>query len=51
VGSAWQRINSAIRRALDDVTLQQLAGLDSAASRASALSLDIRNTLDFHRVK
>jgi FeS assembly SUF system regulator len=50
VGSAWQRINAAIRRALDDVTLQQLAGLDSAASRASTLSLDIRN-LEFHRVK
>ena len=51
VGSAWQRINAAIRRALDDVTLHQLAGLDSASTRASALSLDIRNTLEFHRVK
>src|SRR6202021_622887 len=28
----WQRGNDAIRRALDDVTLQQLAGLDSASS-------------------
>src|SRR5580704_17373033 len=51
VGGAWQRINAAIRRALEDVTLQQLAGLDSSASRTSALSLDIRNTLEFHRVK
>ena len=31
VGGAWQRVNAAIRRALEDVTLQQLAGLDSTA--------------------
>jgi FeS assembly SUF system regulator len=29
VGGAWQRINAAIRRALEDVTLHQLAGLDA----------------------
>jgi FeS assembly SUF system regulator len=29
VGGVWQRVNAAIRRALDDVTLHQLAGLDS----------------------
>ena len=29
VGGVWQRVNSAIRRALEDVTLYQLAGLDS----------------------
>src|ERR1700760_5054515 len=51
VGTSWQRINAAIRRALDDVTLQQLAGLDSAAAGASGLSLDIRPTVEFHRVK
>src|SRR6202050_366229 len=51
VGAAWQRVNAAIRRALEDVTLHQLAGLDSASSRASALSLDMRNTLELHRVK
>jgi FeS assembly SUF system regulator len=28
VGGAWQRVNAAIRRALDDVTLHQLAGLE-----------------------
>jgi FeS assembly SUF system regulator len=33
VGGAWQRVNAAIRRALDDVTLHQLAGLDSAELR------------------
>ena len=30
VGGAWQRVNAAIRRALEDVTLHQLAGLDAA---------------------
>jgi FeS assembly SUF system regulator len=35
VGSAWQRVNLAIRRALDDVTLYELAGLDSADGRAN----------------
>jgi FeS assembly SUF system regulator len=29
VGGVWQRVNAAIRRALEDVTLHQLAGLDS----------------------
>src|SRR5258708_13886362 len=32
VGGAWQRVNAAIRRALEDVTLHQLAGLDSNAA-------------------
>jgi len=42
VGGAWQRINAGIRRALEDVTLQQLAGLDSPSGRAPGLALDIR---------
>jgi FeS assembly SUF system regulator len=42
VGGAWQRINAAIRRALEDVTLHQLAGLDSSALRVTGLALDIR---------
>src|ERR1700744_1764682 len=29
VGGAWQRVNAAIRRSLEDLTLQQLAGLDT----------------------
>src|SRR5471032_317166 len=33
VGGAWQRVNAAIRRALEDVTLHQLAGLDSKGVR------------------
>jgi len=44
VGGAWQRINSAIRRALEDVTLQQLAGLDAPAGRPTSVNFnfDIR---------
>ena len=42
VGGAWQRVNAAIRRALDDVTLQQLAGLDSTDLRITALGSEIR---------
>jgi FeS assembly SUF system regulator len=42
VGSAWQRINAAIRRALEDVTLHQLAGLDTAGLRVAELAADIR---------
>jgi|SRR5580658_3712697 FeS assembly SUF system regulator len=42
VGSAWQRVNAAIRRALEDVTLRQLAGLDSANLRVADLASEIR---------
>jgi FeS assembly SUF system regulator len=42
VGSAWQRVNAAIRRALEDVTLHQLAGLDSVGLRVSRLADEIR---------
>jgi FeS assembly SUF system regulator len=42
VGGAWQRVNAAIRRALEDVTLRQLAGLDSASVRVSGLAMEIR---------
>jgi FeS assembly SUF system regulator len=37
VGGAWQRVNAAIRRALDDMTLYQLAGLDSTESASNRL--------------
>ncbi len=44
VGGAWQRVNAAIRRALDDMTLYQLAGLDApetrTSDRAAELGLD-----------
>lgn len=43
VGSAWQRVNAAIRRALEDITLRELAGLDAAAARhAIHFNLDLR---------
>lgn len=42
VGGAWQRVNAAIRRALEDVTLQQLAGLDSSGLRVAGLASEIR---------
>ncbi len=42
VSSAWQRINAAIRRALDDVTLHQLAGLDAVGVRVAHLASEIR---------
>ncbi len=42
VGGAWQRVNAAIRRALEDVTLQQLAGLDATSLRVADLAAEIR---------
>jgi FeS assembly SUF system regulator len=42
VGGAWQRINAAIRRALEDVTLEQLAGIDPAALGVATLASEIR---------
>lgn len=33
VGHSWQRVNAAIRRALDDVSLSQLAGLERVSVR------------------
>jgi FeS assembly SUF system regulator len=37
VGSAWQRVNLAIRRSLQDITLLELAGLGAAGPHPSAL--------------
>ena len=45
VGSGWQRVNAAIRHALDDVTLYQLAGLDSRDLRLMKFaSTELMNT-------
>jgi len=41
VGQAWQRVNTAIRRSLQEITLLELAGLSGPASRASALDRGI----------
>src|SRR6202521_4409985 len=42
VSGAWQRVNAAIRRALEEVTLRQLAGLDSSTLRVADLALEMR---------
>jgi FeS assembly SUF system regulator len=42
VGHAWQRVNGAIRRALNDVSLAQLAGLDRGPIRVADLTAGIK---------
>src|ERR1700730_10290253 len=42
VGRVWQRLNLAIRRALHEVSLAQLAGLDAAPARLAALERDMK---------
>ena len=42
VGRVWQRVNLAIRRALYDVSLAQLAGLDAAPARLPLLEREMR---------
>jgi FeS assembly SUF system regulator len=37
VGRAWQRVNLAIRRSLQEITLLELAGLSGSATQPSAL--------------
>ena len=43
MGGGWQRVNLAIRRALDDVTLHQLAGLDATDFRLENLAPEARS--------
>ena len=42
VGRVWQRLNLAIRRALYDVSLAQLAGLDAPPARLTALEREMK---------
>jgi FeS assembly SUF system regulator len=42
VASVWQRLNLALRRALSDVTLAELAGLDSVQPRLPILEREIK---------
>ena len=42
VSRVWQRVNLAMRRALYDVSLAQLAGLDAAPARLPALEREMR---------
>jgi FeS assembly SUF system regulator len=44
VGHAWQRVNAAIRRALNDVTLAQLAGIERSSSTSVPLTRITRAT-------
>jgi len=47
VGGGWQRVNAAIRHALDDVTLHQLAGLDAVDLRVAKPAAVVH--VDSHR--
>jgi FeS assembly SUF system regulator len=42
VGRVWQRLNQAIRQSLSEVTLAQLAGIDSAQVRLTALEREVK---------
>jgi FeS assembly SUF system regulator len=42
VGRSWQRVNQAIRRTLNEITLAQLAGIESAPVRSFEANLDFR---------
>ena len=42
VGHVWQRVNGAIRRALTDITLAQMAGLERAGSTSVPLTKLVR---------
>jgi FeS assembly SUF system regulator len=42
VSRAWQSVNDAIRRSLQDVSLAQLAGLDASPSQLSALEHEVK---------
>ena len=44
VGRVWQRLNLAIRRSLYDVSLAQLAGIDSTQVRLPALEQEMLNS-------
>jgi FeS assembly SUF system regulator len=43
VGGSWQRINLAIRQSLEEVTLAELAGLESNPRHFAAFDLRLRN--------
>jgi FeS assembly SUF system regulator len=42
VGRVWQRLNLAIRRSLQDVSLAQLAGIDAAQVRLPTLEREVK---------
>jgi FeS assembly SUF system regulator len=42
-GTAWQRLNLAIRHSLEEVTLAELAGIDAVAARLAAFDSRLRD--------
>jgi FeS assembly SUF system regulator len=44
VGHAWQHVNTAIRRSLEDISLAQLAGFERVAMRGPDLAASPRST-------
>lgn len=50
VGRAWQRVNAAIRRALSELTLAQLAGLETGVVRMPDLGMEVRGPRPMPRV-
>ena len=44
VGHAWQRVNAAIRRALSDITLAQLSGMERSSVTTIPLTRLVRST-------
>ena len=42
VGRVWQKLNGAIRRSLNEVSLAQLAGIDSGQVRLPALEREVK---------
>ncbi len=42
VGRAWQRVNLAIRRSLQEISLVELAGLNAGSTRFAALERQLR---------
>ncbi|MFM1885283.1 MAG: hypothetical protein RL026_440 [Pseudomonadota bacterium] len=46
VGSAWQRLNRAIHQSLQDVTLSDLAGLETSTTRYAAFEVRLRNGMN-----
>jgi FeS assembly SUF system regulator len=45
VGNAWQRVNGAIRGALNEISLAQLAGIERTAMRAPDLAASLKPTV------
>ena len=43
VGGSWQRINHAIRQSLEEITLAELAGLESNPRHFAAFDVKLRN--------